>query len=222
MNVMQLLTQLDELLYGVMTGLVLYPITLWRIIRRPWSMMDYADRELVEPEEKQFTDTIRPPLFLLASVLVSHAVELSLVGANPLIKDTHLLAGLVKDDTSLIVLRMIFFSVFPLMMSVRLVRRQKLGLNRATLKLPFYSQCYVAAPFALTMGLASTLSRTVWPWAPGAALAMLVVASAWYLVVEARWFSQRLGVSKGRGFANAALAMVESAALLAVMVYLFP
>jgi hypothetical protein len=81
---MKLIASLDEALYGVMSWLVFYPITLWRTLRHPWEMMDYADRELTDDEEEQYTDAIRPPLFLLLSVLLSHGIELALVGDSPI------------------------------------------------------------------------------------------------------------------------------------------
>ena len=60
--------------------------------------------------------------------------------------DTRGLAGLISDDTSLLVLRLLMFSIFPLIMATRLVRLKRVGLTRKSLRPPFYSQCYVAAP----------------------------------------------------------------------------
>ena len=80
MNFVQLLKSLDDLLYEVMSWLVFYPITMWRALTRPLKMMNYADTELSDAEDKQYDDTLSPPLFLLLSLFISHAVELATVG----------------------------------------------------------------------------------------------------------------------------------------------
>ena len=62
MHFVSLLKSLDDLLYQVVSWLVFYPITLWRVLRRPGAMMVYADRELADAEERQYEDTLSPPL----------------------------------------------------------------------------------------------------------------------------------------------------------------
>ena len=79
MDFLKLIRQLDELLYEVMSWLVFYPVTLWRALRHPSKMMDYSDAELGDPAERQYTDTLSPPLFLLLTLVLSHALELSLL-----------------------------------------------------------------------------------------------------------------------------------------------
>jgi len=80
MNFFNLLKSLDELLYEIMSWLIFYPVTLWRTLVRPLKMMDYSDLEQRDAEEKQYTDTLAPPLFLLLTLIIGHAIELSLVG----------------------------------------------------------------------------------------------------------------------------------------------
>lgn len=210
MNFMQLLNSLDDLLYGVVSWLVFFPVTLWRTIRHPLRMMEYAARELERAEKEQFLDTISPPLFLLIAVLLSHMVELTLIGDSPIVGSRIGLAGLVNDDTSLVIMRLFVFSVFPLMMATRLVRKQGVGINRKTLKLPFYSQCLVTAPFALLIGLSSTAVQIHGAISGSGALILLALALGWYLVVETWWFSTELEISRARGFFHALLATVES------------
>ena len=209
MNFMLLLKSLDDLLFEIMGWLVFYPITFWRTIRHPWKMMDYASRELRTPEETQYDDTLSPPLFLLLTLLLSHAIELALVGESSIVGSKHGLAALVKDDTSLLLMRLLIFSIFPLIMAVRLVRKQKGGLNRETLRRPFYAQCFLAGPFALAFGLGGLISQLAWHWAPLAGLALMVVAFGWYGGLQARWFSRKLHVSIARGFWIASVGMVE-------------
>ncbi len=138
MNFMQLLKSLDDLLYEVMSWLVFYPVTMWRALTRPLKMMDYSDAELGDRVEEQYTDTLSPPLFLLLSLIISHLVELASIGGQPaLVSEYRGLAGPVDDDTSLLILRLLMFSIFPLIMATRLVRKQRIGLTRDTLRPPF-------------------------------------------------------------------------------------
>jgi len=216
MNFMAIIKSLDELLYEVLSWLIFYPITLWRTLTRPLSMMDYSDRELGQTEEQQYTDTLSPPLFLLVSLLVSHGLELALIGDSPLIASKRGLAALVTDDTSLLMLRLVVFGVFPLVFAARMVRLQKHGLTRATLRRPFYAQCYAVAPFALVFSIGSTLGQLHPLWVQVVALALQLMALIAFGLVQARWFSQHLKRSFLRGFGYASLAMIESLVLLAL------
>lgn len=222
MHLMQLLNSLDELLYAIMSWLIFYPLTLWRTLRSPASMMRYADRELADDVEDRYADTVSPPLFLLLSVLLSHGIELALIGDSPLIRNQRGLSVLVSDDTSLIMMRMIFFGFFPLIMATRLVRLRGASLSHQSLKQPFYAQCYVTAPFALLNGLAATLVQYhQWQWAKELALALVVVAFLWYLTVQARWFADSLGTSLAKGVLHAIVATVGALLIIILMTPVF-
>ncbi len=221
MGFFQLLRSLDELLYEVMSWLVFYPLTLWRVLRHPLRMMDYADAELGDAESEQYTDTLSPPLFLLLTLLLSHVVELAVVGDSPIVKSTRGLDALIMDDTSLIILRVALYSLFPLVMAVRVIRLQRGKLDRETLKPPFYSQCYAAAPFALVVGLGWTLEASGLVWSIVAGLALVAASLVWYGLLQARWFAHHLGTGFGRGFWNASVAMVESVIAVAFVTAFF-
>lgn len=216
MNFIAIIKSLDELLYEVLSWLIFYPITLWRSLTRPLHMMDYSDHELGQTDAQQYTDTLSPPLFLLVSLLVSHGLELALIGDSPLIASKRGLAALVTDDTSLLMLRLLVFGVFPLVFAARMVRLQRHGLTRETLRRPFYAQCYAVAPFALVMGIGDTLGQVHHLWVQVVALVLQVLALLVFGVVQARWFSQHLKRSILTGFGYASLAMVESLVLLAL------
>lgn len=221
MNLFSVLKSLDELLYEVMSWLVFFPITLWRIIRHPLDMMNYSDVEQQDAESDQYTDTLSPPLFLLLALIISHALEIALVGENGLITSKHGLASLISNDTNLIALRIVLFSLFPLAMSARLVRGLRLRLDRDTLKAPFYSQCYAAALFALGTGLATLLISQHERNILLAGLALQIVVLAWYGILQTLWFSRHLRVGKLRGFAQASWAMVEAGLASIIAAFLF-
>ncbi|OYW45434.1 MAG: hypothetical protein B7Z08_09970 [Sphingomonadales bacterium 32-68-7] len=187
------LNSLDEVLFEVMSWLVFFPLTLARAIVWPLGTMEYANRELHDREALQFDDTLSPPLFLLVALLLSHAFELAVgQGDNPIVDDTHGLAGLVNDDGSLLVLRLLFFSLFPLMLATRLVWARGQRLTRPRLKAPFYAQCYATAPFALVLGAGTTLATTQGPVAAPVGAALILAAVIWFVVVEVRWFQRHL------------------------------
>src|SRR5688572_3994391 len=108
MNFFNLLKSLDELLYEIMSWLIFYPVTLWQGLTRPLKMMDYSDAEQGDAEEKQYTDTLSPPLFLLLTLVISHALELSTVGESAIVADKTGLGGLVNDDATYILMRVAF------------------------------------------------------------------------------------------------------------------
>lgn len=221
MHFMGLLKSLDELLYEVMSWLIFYPVTLWRSLRRPLAMMDYSDRELGQAEEQQYTDTLPPPLFLLISLLLAHALELLIVGDSPLIASHQRLAALVDDDTTLLIMRLVVFSVFPLVFAAQVVRAQHKGLTRETLRRPFYAQCYAAAPFALVLSIAGILIQVDWFEVQFAGVLLGALALLVFGLVQARWFAQHLNRSVIAGFGHASIAMVGSLVLALVSAPLF-
>jgi hypothetical protein len=218
MNFMQFLKSLDDLFYEIVTWLVFYPVTLLRVLRRPWSMMAYARTELEDAEEDQYSDTLSPPIFLLLTLLLSHAIELQLVGQNPLIAGKKGVAALITDDTSLLLVRMIFFSAFPLILSVRLLRHQKIRLTRDSLKQPFYAQCYPTALFALGIGMGVMLTHshdgpTIY-WTGWTIVAATLI---WFGTLQAGWFRRMLDVGWLRGFGHASFGMAECVAIILII-----
>lgn len=221
MHFTQLIKSLDELLYEVMSWVVFYPLTLWRVFRRPLHMMDYSDRELHQQDAAQYTETLAPPLFLLLSLLLSHALELAIIGNNPIVASKHGLAALVDDDSSLIALRLVIFSVFPLLFALRLVRAQHKPITRETLRQPFYAQCYAAAPFALMLGVGTVFASMHWHEAAIAGWTLTATTLLAYWMVQARWFAQHLGKPVHTGVAHAAIAFLESTLLIIPFATLF-
>lgn len=221
MDLMKWLSSLDELLFEVMSWLIFFPLTLWRTLARPLDMMAYADAQLALPEDRQYAAMLSPPLFLALALLLAHAVSTALGQTDALIADRHGLAGLVNDQTSALLFRLMVFAMVPLLMAVRLLRRQGLPIERGTLRTPFYGQCYPAATFALALSLGVTFAglpaRAM--HATGVALGLLAVA--YLLVVETRWFMVQLAIGPVRGAGMAAGVLAEGFVLLMLVGYLF-
>lgn len=170
----------------------------------------------------QFSKTLSPPIFLTLALVMAHAIGIAVGGGtNPIVRSHHGLANLVNDNTTLLLLRIAIFSVFPVMLAARYSRKRFGGLNRQTLKSPFYAQCFVAAPFALTVSLGLTVTQMHQPlWVViGSILALLAFLG--YGAVQILWFARQLDQSLPRALGNASAAMVESLAVASVISYLF-
>lgn len=211
MDFMRLLKSIEELLYELVSWLLFYPLTMWRTLRQPQAMMHYADVELTDDVSEQYTDTLSPPLFLLITLMLAHGVELALVNQTEPWAPPPLLA----NDSNLLMFRAVAFSILPLLMAVKLLRHKDARLTRDTLRAPFFSQCYVTAPFALLLSVGMLLTRTESEKARIAGLAGVLAAFVWYGIVETRWFKTDLGLST----ASAALKVIWTLlqAMLAIL-----
>lgn len=212
MDFMKWLNSLGDLLYEVMSWLIFYPITLWRTMTNPLAMMRYSDAELHDQEDEQFDDTLNPPLFLVLSLLLTQALDTALGGGtNPIIAQKSGLAAYITDSTTLLALRLILFSLFPLMYAARLLRAKHVKLTRKRVKPPFYAQCYACAPFSLFLGVGMSLSHIADPAAQMAAPIVSLGALLAYLSAQTLWFMRNLNQHAVRGLGNALRAFFEAA-----------
>jgi hypothetical protein len=190
---------LEEFLYEVATWLVFYPRTFWIALTRPAALAVYTDVELSENVDEQFTDVVSPPMFFLLTLLLAHALELAAhvqFGEHK----SELANKVLESDTNLLIFRSIAFCLFPVFMANGLMRRLRLPVDRNTLRRPFYIQCYFAAPYIILTSVAVLLVQ--WNAIEVRLLGVLLwaVAIVRYLIVEARWFRERLGVTRVRAF----------------------
>lgn len=218
---MKWLNSLDELLYEVMSWLLFFPLTLRRAIFAPIGIMEDIVREAALPEDEQYAAIVSPPLFLALALLLTHAVATAMGQTDTIIANHHGLAGLVNDNASALVLRMVVFAAFPLFLAARLVRRRKLRLDRSTLQQPFYAQCYPAAVFALGIGIGSSLALYDHPMTriAGQWLAGISILNFW--LVESRWFAKLLGIGLLRAAGHVLIGMLEGAVFLFCIGFLF-
>lgn len=213
MDFLKILKSLEEALYEVMVWLAFYPITFWQVIRRPALMMNYADTELDDADEDRYSDRLSPPIFLAITLGLAHALEIAL-GQNAQTGD------FLADDRNLLAYRMIAFSVFPLILAIRLLRRRRVMLDRKLLRAPFYSQCYVAGPFAAAVSSAPIIG----PQLPVGqvnqvliVIAIILIATIWYLALQTRWFARELETSPIRGFGHAVASFFEALVIVIIL-----
>ncbi|KQT54807.1 hypothetical protein ASG43_04425 [Aureimonas sp. Leaf454] len=213
MDLMNLLKSIEELLYEVVSWLLFYPLTFWKCVRYPIRMIAYAEAELAADPTSRFSAALSPPIFLFLTLIIAHVVELRFAVPGPE------LTGALADQRNLLLLRAVMFSLLPLMMAIQRVRRDAQALTRETLRPSFYSQCYVAAPFALAFDLAMTSVRYATTTALIVTIATLAVGFAWYIAVETRWFALCAGVGHVAAFVRV-LATVFVGALLFILITL--
>ncbi len=219
MDFMKLLKSLEELLYELVSWLLFYPLTMWRSVVRPLGMMRYADNELADQTEDQYEDTLSPPLFLLITLLLSQGLS----GALPSDYDPTTAAAELGSGSNLLIARGVIFGIYPLCMAVTLLRSKKVRITRDTLRAPFFSQCYVAAPFAFVLVLGVDFFSMPHRQAFSAGLFTVSVATIWYAQAQVRWFMRDLGIGFGKAtgiFMIALFTATFSALTLAIMISL--
>ena len=121
MDFMRLLKSLEELLYELVSWLVFYPLTLWRILRGPLAAMDYSDREQSDSEERRYDDALSPPLFLLATIVLTNLLSMAL-HVPPPPEATDLSRMVYASQQNLVLFRSLAFSLIPLVAAVTLLR----------------------------------------------------------------------------------------------------
>lgn len=193
MDFMKLLKSIEELLYELVSWVIFYPLTLWRIIRDPLGSLAYAERELQEPEAQQYDDAVSPPILLLISLGVLHVLGTFIT--PPTLPET---TGLLADVRNLLAFRAIAFSFFPLTFGLVVLTARRARITRSTFKPAFYSQCYATVPFVVSISIGFSL--TAWVEQSLAAffwgLAVLFLGLVWYGIVQTRWLAMSAKIRK--------------------------
>lgn len=213
MDLLKILRSFEEFLFEAVSWLVFYPLTLWRIVRGPLAAMDYSDREQTDDETHRYDDALSPPLFLLATIVLTNLISMALHVPPP--QETSALTKVVyASQQNLILFRSLTFSLIPLVAAVTLLRHQKRRISRETLRGPFYAQCYLAAVCVAFVSVGGDIFRR--PELPNViGAAIMICGAAWFLFVQSHWFARRLNFSVAKGAGIAILAVVRA------LIYLF-
>jgi hypothetical protein len=215
------LKSFEVLLFEIVSWLVFYPRTLWRAVRHPLKMMERSEQELKLPPNEQFRDLVSPPIFLLLTVVAANAVEVAVAGNNPLIDDGIGLAGMITDNTSLILFRLVVFASLPMIAAVFALGVLRRTVDRDTLQPVFYAQCFATTPVVLLCSIAETLTRLPQTAANIPAAILFAAAAIFYVGVEGSWFRHEAKRSRGVGMAWAVASLLMSAIALAALILLF-
>lgn len=223
MDFMKLLKSIEELLYELITWFVFYPMTFWRIVRHPITMLAYAQKELTEKDHEQFDDAVSPPILLLLTLVLLHVLEGALAGGAPSVFPT-----LLQDDRNLLVFRALAFSLFPLLFATIRLRNSGARMTRTTLKPAFYSQSYATVPFVMAISLGMQLSAHAHALPGGGiwGLMVMLAGTIWYIGVETEWLTRSTQIARPRAllislgiFCAAIFILLLVATLVAVVGY---
>lgn len=185
-----------------MAWLMFFPRTFLRVLVHPQKMASYAQSELDHADELQYDDALSPPLFLMLAVIVAHGIE---IGMH--MQGTHtsqLLKTVAGNEEGILLYRCIGFALWPLIASAHLLGRKGIRVGRATMLQPFYAQCYLTAPFAVTISTAQVFIRLPGITSTNIGLVVAGLALVWYACVQIAWLKRQLGLT----WANAVLSNV--------------
>jgi hypothetical protein len=199
---LKILKSFEEFVYEALTWIVLLPRTLARIILHPRRMSDYAAAELARADDARFSDAVSPPLLLILCVLIAHFVDLGIRTQAP--DDSGSLASkLLASEQNLLLYRTIAFGIWALAGAACFLASVGMPVNRESLRVPFYEQCYLVSPFALLLSVSASLGLQESAHATLAAGCLALGGFAWFWFVQVDWIRRKAGLSPWRGVAAA-------------------
>lgn len=211
MDFIGIIRSLEELLYEVMSWLIFYPRTLWKTLRDPAGVAAYSDAEQDQEPDERYTETLSPPLLLMITMVLTYALS-HWIGVDEPVATTEAGQVVTESPQNLLLLRALIFAIIPLVISAICMRGGGISIDRKTLRRPFYSQCFLVAPFALMLQSAFAVYRL-----PGygslAAIVLGVAAFSWFVWAQTGWFATRLNLS-GRVALMWATASILAAVIL--------
>jgi hypothetical protein len=216
MNVLTILRSVEELLYEVISWLLFYPLTLWKTLRRPLTTMEYSDREQRDKPEKQYLETLSPPLFLVLSILLAHAVEIG-VGLGEGEARSVLGRFLLQNEQMLLGFRALIFSLPGLIFAWLALKLNRKRIDRESLRAPFFAQCYLSGTTAILTSLGSSGIRYPSEAATLAGLFVILAITVWYLTVQWRWLRQETSAGPVLALGLTGLAFAGSMTIVAVV-----
>lgn len=216
MDFLKILKSFEEFVYEALTWLVLLPRTLWRIVISPRRMTSYAAKQLDSQSDTRFSEAISPPLLLILCMLLSHFIDLAV--RNPVPTTDEALANvLLSSEQNLLLYRTVAFGVWSLAGAVFMLVRTHKPVDRETMRLPIYEQCYLVAPFAFSVSVSLTLIALNHFWALLAAVTVCLLATVWFWAAQAAWLRDRASLSLWRSLVAALLVLIVGSAVNAAV-----
>lgn len=204
MDFMGLLRSVEDILFEIVSWLYFYPRTFLLSLFRPQRMMAYADDELDDRPKARYESTINPPVFLMITIAMASTVSEFILGPEAVAQAIKDSPEFLRDWKNELMFTAFIFSIYPLLLSIDLLRHRKIAIDRTSLRPPFYSQCFVAAPFGLANHIAiAFMSDTTFEYPimgkyyDGIYIGfpIFLVTLIWYTVQQVRWFRLELGTS---------------------------
>lgn len=186
MNVLTILRSVEELLYEVMSWLLFYPRTLLMTLRHPLRTMRYSDQEQRDKPEKQYLETLSPPLFLVLSILLAHGLEVA-AGLGIEQQGSSIGRLVTASDQNLLIFRALMFSLHPLVFAWAWLKLSGHRIDRDSLRPPFFAQCYLSGATSILVSLGSMGMRDAQDWTTLLGLGVILAITAWYIGIQRLW-----------------------------------
>lgn len=200
MNALTILRSVEELLYEVMSWLLFYPRTLVMTLRHPLRIMRYSDAEQRDKPDKQYLETLSPPLFLVLSILLAHGLEL-LFGVGVTDEPNPVSRLITGSEQNLLAFRALMFSLHPLVFAWAWLALSKRKIDRDSLRPPFFAQCYLAGATSILVSLGSLGVNDPALWTTLAGVVVVAVITIWYVAIQRLWLMSVPGMTAARAWA---------------------
>lgn len=199
MNAMKILQSVEELLYEVMSWLLFYPRTLLATLRHPLKTMHYSDAEQRDRPEKQYLETLSPPLFLVLSILLAHGLELWF-GVPVTDEPNPVSRFITASEQNLLAFRALMFSLHPLIFAWAFLKLSGRKIDRESLRTPFFAQCYLAGATSILVSLGTLGVNDPLIWTTLAGIALVAAITVWYVAIQRLWLMAVPGMTRWRAW----------------------
>ena len=154
----RILRSLEEFLYELMTWIVFYPRTMLRIITKPVAVSRYAQLQLSQEPQLQYTEMMTPILMLIASIMIPFGISMTI--NTPPEKDmAYWIKLLEKDPERRLIFSSIVYSIYALAGALLILSHRGKRIDREVLREPFHVYAYLTSPLALTFGIAGVFLK---------------------------------------------------------------
>lgn len=199
MNAMKILQSVEELLYEVMSWLLFYPRTLFMTLRHPLRTMHYSDAEQRDKPEKQYLETLSPPLFLVLSILLAHGLEL-IFGIGVTDEPNPVSRFITGNEQNLLAFRALMFSLHPLVFAWAFLKLSGHKIDRDSLRTPFFAQCYLAGATSILVSLGGLGVNDPALWSTLGGIVLVMVITAWYVAIQSLWLMSVPGMTRWKAW----------------------
>jgi hypothetical protein len=188
----------EELLYEVVTWVVLLPKTLLRVVFNPGWIRGYVHAEYKKKPEERFREYLSPFLFWF----LLWVIPFTLSAINQSGNQTELQISL--GNLSSQIMWTVSNIIGPLIYAVGIliVRREKIG--KDTFRKPFYMQAMCFSPALSAIWFAAISAKPnflIGSWVINPFAYTLLISLIWLLMVEQKVISSELNLSQLKTFA---------------------
>lgn len=195
----RILRSLEEFLYELMTWIVFYPRTMLRIVARPVAVSRYAQLQLSQEPQLQYTEMMTPVLMLIASVIIPFGISF-VINASPVKDMPHWMRLLEAEPERRLIFSSIVYSLYALAGAMLILSRRRTRIDREVLRGPFHVYAYLTSPLALAFGIAGIFLSVAPDIDAMTHIAIGIYASGalWYIWAQTRVLADQLEIGAVR------------------------